>query len=204
VKDMDCGKLIILDWDDTLLPTSFLVKNNYKLEAQINENDKLKLKEVENIANMLIQMARLCGKVCIVTNADEGWVERSCQKFIPSVYKYIQDIDIISAKTKYSSVYPNKIHFWKVAAMTDCVQKLFKSPDVITDFISLGDSSTDRYAALSVGKSLPLSTVKSIKFYSSPTIEQLKKQQEFILRYFPYFCTNKNNMDMMLNIEVKA
>jgi hypothetical protein len=46
------------------------------------------------------------GRVIIVTNAAEGWVELSAKRFLPRVNAELNGIEIISARTKYESLYP--------------------------------------------------------------------------------------------------
>ena len=149
----------------------------------------------------MLSLANECGKVCIVTNSETGWVALSCKMFMPNIYKQIKNIDIVSARSRYQDLYPNNPAFWKVAAMQDCVQKWFRSPDVITDFISFGDSTIDRLAAKTVGKKLSIATTKSVKFCETPTIEQLCRQQQLLFRTFPHLCTAKDDLDMMLTIK---
>jgi len=203
---MDCGKLIIIDWDDTILSTTHLNSLGYRASRKFSIDSKMRdsLERLEKTAIELIKLAKTCGTVCIVTNSEEGWVDLSCKLFVPNLRDHIKDIDIISARTKYEKVYPMKPSLWKVAAMQDCVNKWFRSPDVITDFISFGDSFGDRHAAHIVGKDLAISTTKSVKFSDSPTTEQLAHQQELVLHTFPHLCTHPKDLDLMLTITLKA
>jgi hypothetical protein len=202
--DMDCGKLIIVDWDDTLLPTSMLGAKGYHPGRQFNlDNDtRENLKKLEESAIGWLELARSCGKVCIVTNSEEGWVDISGKLFVPNLHQYIRGnkLDIVSARTRYQKMFPDKPATWKVAAMHDCVRKWFRSPDVITDFISFGDSPIDRLAAITVGNNLSISTTKNVKFCQLPTTEQLHRQQQLVYQTFPHLCTAKNDLDMMLTI----
>lgn len=197
---MECGKLIVIDWDDTLLPTSHLDFLGYDPKKNIDLYTKNSLERLEKSIISLLIMAKMCGKVCIVTNSQEGWVDMSCGLFIPNVKEYIKDIDIISARSLYENKHPKNTIMWKIEAMNDCVRKWFRSPDVVTDFISLGDSFGDRHAAKIVGKGLSISTTKSIKFANDPTSEQLIYQQKLIHDSFPYICTHKNDIDLILDI----
>ena len=46
---------------------------------------KQKLEELDAAALSLIQLSKKLGKVYIVTNAAEGWVELSAKRFLPLV-----------------------------------------------------------------------------------------------------------------------
>ena len=50
------------------------------------------------------------GKTYIITNAAQGWVELSAQKFMPSVFEFLltEDITVISARTMFEKELPCK------------------------------------------------------------------------------------------------
>lgn len=201
---MSHERLIIIDWDDTLLSTSHINKLKYHLGENIHTDNSVKesLQDLEiSIVNLLTR-AKSYGKVCIVTNAEEGWVQMSCDKFCPKVAPMLADIDVISARSRYEIFCPENQTYWKVAAMQDCVKKHFSSPDQIADFISFGDSMTERLAAKTVGGALPKAKTKIIKFCDSPTIDQLYKQQQAIYQSLPYVCVHSNNIDAILVIKI--
>jgi len=59
------------------------------------------------VALELIQKAKKLGKTYIVTNAAEGWVQLSANRFLPRVFKELKnDVEIISARTRYEAMYP--------------------------------------------------------------------------------------------------
>ena len=43
------------------------------------------MKELDHCANIMLKQAKTYGKVYIVTNAAEGWVEQSAVRFLPKV-----------------------------------------------------------------------------------------------------------------------
>lgn len=60
------------------------------------------------------------GKVYIVTNAAEGWVQLSAKRFLPLVNAEIQTgITIISARERYEKLYPRNYQKWKVEAFLE-------------------------------------------------------------------------------------
>lgn len=66
-----------------------------------------KLSELDDVADELLIKSKQFGKVYIVTNAAQGWVELSANRFLPKVYQTLQrDVTIISARTKYEKLYP--------------------------------------------------------------------------------------------------
>ena len=70
--------LIILDWDDTLFPTTWITTNEINLKNNI-ETDKYKqyfLQVDLDLNNLLIRLQQ-CGTVIIVTNALLSWIKLS-------------------------------------------------------------------------------------------------------------------------------
>ena len=66
-----------------------------------------KMVEIDEFASKLLEKSKENGKVLIITNAAEGWVELSAQRFMPKTAKVLRkDIEIISARTKYEHLYP--------------------------------------------------------------------------------------------------
>lgn len=62
----------------------------------------------------MLELAVKYGRVYIITNAQEGWVEFSCQKFMPEVLPVLDKVKIISARAKYGQQFPHDIPKWKL------------------------------------------------------------------------------------------
>ena len=98
-KEKKHNSIIILDWDDTLLPTSFLSPGGiFNLDIKLSKNDSEKLAKIEKEVSNLLNSAIEKGEVFIITNADKGWVEFSASKFYPSIIGILSKIKIISAR----------------------------------------------------------------------------------------------------------
>jgi hypothetical protein len=110
---------IIFDWDDTLLCTSFInpsgVYRNVQLSGAVMQHIKL----LEEATKRMLEVSLQHGKTYIITNAAEGWVEFSCQKFFPSVLPLLAKITIISARAKYEAQFPGDVPQWKFNAFFD-------------------------------------------------------------------------------------
>ena len=78
--------VVIFDWDYTILATTFLVQYQqilYDAVVPLPNNIKNKLDELDIVACNLIMASKKYCKVYIVTNAAEGWVQMSAEKFMP-------------------------------------------------------------------------------------------------------------------------
>lgn len=103
---------IIFDWDDTLLWTSFLNPNGYATNEPIPESYYPLLVNLESIVYKILTASIKNGKVFIITNAADGWVEFSSRKYMPSVFDLLKDLTVISARTNYEPLYPGNTFEW--------------------------------------------------------------------------------------------
>ena len=75
--------VIIFDWDDTLLCTSFL---NLRLPTpEVPPQVQKQLRQLETVGDELLRAAMKLGQTFIITNAMRGWVEYSAQKYVPKL-----------------------------------------------------------------------------------------------------------------------
>ena len=186
------NSLIIFDWDDTLLPTSFLTKNGiYNENLILSNSDQEKIKKLENNVFGILTKALDRGDVFIITNAGPGWVEYSAEKYYPKIMSLLKKIYIISARGEYESKFPNDAKMWKVQAFLK-VQKKFD--DIVTNIICLGDSVIEIEAGKILADKFSEAFIKTIKFRESPKPEELNKQLTLVLEQFPIIYSTIKNL----------
>jgi hypothetical protein len=97
--------LILFDWDDTLCPSNWIRENRPALSffkpAPQDEKFQKPLRELQKHVEAVLKLALRLGKVIIVTNAMEPWVETSCRNFLPHLMPYVLDIPIIYARSVF-------------------------------------------------------------------------------------------------------
>lgn len=108
---------IIFDWDDTLLSSSWLAHNGLRLDApeQVPPEAAALLAVLEESVAALLERALRCGSVVIITNAETGWVELSCRRFLPRCVPVVSRIRVISARSTYETLHPDSPADWKVS-----------------------------------------------------------------------------------------
>ena len=90
------NSLIIFDWDDTLLPTSFLTPNgSFTEDIHLSQSDTDKINEIEKNVNIILKESIEKGNVYIITNAGVNWVQFSVSIFYTSVSNLLKKIKII-------------------------------------------------------------------------------------------------------------
>jgi len=187
--------MIIFDWDDTLLPTTFLGSLGFlDIPAEILAT----LKPLDDASAKLLVRAVGYGDTFIITNSAEGWVQYSSKLFMPKTHDVIVEkkIKVISARTDYESQYPGDSHRWKMEAFLN-IKKEFDS-DVITNLICLGDSHIEMDAAHVLGQQFKQTMIKTIKFRESPKPDELMKQQELVSEKFEQIYTAIRNLTIRL------
>lgn len=164
------SSVIVLDWDDTLLCTSFL--SNPRISP--NGHSCPRLRNVALAAQRLIELSLSLGETIIVTNAWGSWVEHSAKRYVPSLLPLLKEIEVISARQRYEAQFPQQIAKWKMNVFLELQRQ--RSQDSITNLIVIGDSSFEIDAALAIGHLFPKAVVKTVKFREAPTPEELVKE----------------------------
>jgi hypothetical protein len=72
------------------------------------------LSVLEDSVNALLDRALGCGTVVIITNAETGWVELSCRKFLPRCLGIVSRIRVVSARSTFEALHPDSPSDWKV------------------------------------------------------------------------------------------
>mmetsp|Transcript_44291 Transcript_44291/g.117465 ORF Transcript_44291/g.117465 Transcript_44291/m.117465 type:complete len:310 (-) Transcript_44291:624-1553(-) len=185
--------VIIFDWDDTLLCTTFL---NFRQDQALSSVVERQLRSIEKAGRRLLELALGLGHTFIITNAMNGWVEYSAAKWVPEYLPVLQKVRVISARGKYEAQYPNEVSQWKIQAFLE-VQKQLDS-EIITNLISLGDSNFEMDAVHVMGKEFAQAFIKTIKFQEHPNPEELLKQLELVTQKFEKIVENARNLKIGL------
>jgi hypothetical protein len=211
--------VIIFDWDDTLLASSFLSGKGYRLDSPIRKDDgdvDTQLRELEqSVVNVLSMAISLASAVHIITNAETGWVQLSAQKFLPAVIPLLGKVKVISARSTYESMYPDAPFKWKLQAMQEKLQTTFGSASSSSSsmnmdskgerhVISFGDSHVEREAVRTATRGFSNTRTKSIKFAERPSLEQLRRQLDLIASCFFYITSHSGDLDLQLTVTTTA
>ena len=196
------NNLIIFDWDDTLLPTSFLLyKDAIDNENKLNEKDKSKIYKLEQLVKNLLTLSLSKGDVYIITNAGEGWVEDSAKKFYPDIKEILDKIEVISARKDYEQKYPNDTKLWKIGAFLNLKNRL--NEDLITNILCLGDSVFEMDAGKILAGHFIHAVIKTIKFMENPKPEELNKQLNLVLNQFNSIFNSYKNLTVRVEKKKK-
>lgn len=195
--------VIIFDWDDTLLASSFLSTKGYRLDDNMVRSAEVdaQLKMLERSITQCLTLALQYGEVHVITNAETGWVQLSAQKFLPGVVPLLSKVTVLSARSTYEDLYPESPLKWKYCAFQQRLAGLFASKKV-KNVISFGDSHVEREAVRAVTRGRADTKTKSVKFAERPSMEQLRRQLELVTNCFQYIYSHEGDLDLMLTISL--
>ena len=179
----------IIDFDDTLFPTSFFGK----LET-MPVIVKSHMGAYRQLVNHFMQnIQQHSDKVYIVSNASQGWIDSASSAYLPE----LADIEVISAKDKYSEKYPAASWVWKKKVFEEIITK---HPD-IKQFISIGDGPDEFISAQQLGQELNPErgiVVKVIKYNTKPTLHDLAVQHQYIISSLQHIYSGKHNITVII------
>jgi len=185
--------VLVFDWDDTLLCTSYLVsKGNNRLPRHVEQY----LCSTQQVARRLLERALQSGHTFIITNAQNGCVEQSAAKWAPGLLPVLLKVRVISARSKYESQFPCQVSKWKVEAFLDVQRKL--NSQISTNLISIGDSMFEMDAVHVMAKQFDTAVIKTIKLRENPSPEALYKQLDLVSQRFECIIDNARNLKISL------
>jgi hypothetical protein len=220
------NSVIMFDWDDTLLASSFLSSRGYRLDSDngVCAEVDAQLRALEQCVCAVLNLALTYGTVNIVTNAETGWVELSAQKFMPAVVPLLSKVTVVSARSTYESAHPDAPLKWKYYAFHERLSSVFGAPALDSmasdlaalasaaaalasaskNIISFGDSHVEREAIRAVTRGVSSCRTKSVKFAERPTPEQLRRQLELVTTCFGYIHNHGGDLDLQLTVTLNA
>ena len=202
MKPKQHNSIIIFDWDDTLLPTSFLTPGGvFDENIKISSVDNEKLLKMEQAALKLLTDAIEKGKVYIITNAGKGWVEYSAKKFYPSVLPVLEKIKIISARGMYEKIFPGNSRQWKIEAFLNIQKNV--NMKLVTNIICIGDSLFEMEAGRILASKFTEAFIKTIKFREAPKLDELLKQLKLVCVQFGTIYSSVKNLTIRVERKKK-
>lgn len=203
--------LIILDWDDTLFPTTWVTSNDINIRNLNMSNSKSIISYFSHVDNELDHLLRTllkCGHVAIVTNAMLNWINIS-SNILPRTSKILAnknkgfDIEVVSARGSYQAQ-SNDPMDWKKLAFAEIIKNSkFRK---INNIISIGDAEYEYKALINLydensenQKSYKL--LKSVKFVKYPTNHILLDQIKVMQNAAVQVSTKKTHLDLKFELK---
>jgi hypothetical protein len=199
--------LIILDWDDTLFPTNWVMKNGINLINIDNKDQYIEyFRELDDVLYRLLKILMIHGKVVIITNAMPEWIKLS-SLVLPKTYYILKKIKIVSARKNYQNI-TDKMMDWKTLAFRDEIKKEYIDCKYM-HVISIGDAEYEYNALISLIKINHecQKLLKAIKFMKDPSHDILVDQVETLIKAVPSIVKKPTHLDLKFdhhsNVKIK-
>ncbi len=175
--------LFIFDWDDTIIPSTYLINI-------LDNNNQSILELLDEYLYKFFNIIKKYGTIMIITNATLQWIYYTLS-FMKKTNKLLSPYKIISARDEsINTEYTDKVYLWKIKTFNN-YKSYINQFDVI---INIGDSMNEHNALNYLIKNkylLPNKLTLSYKFIDAPTYKQLIVQQYKFILYIEKFITNK-------------
>lgn len=194
-KNVYLTNIIIIDWDDTLFPTTWLNTNEIKLnDENIKITYKIYFQELDKSISSFLKSYADVGTIYIVTNANMKWIKASLNA-LPLSRKTIIDnnIRILSARDMYSKEISTQK--WKLKTFETIIKTDLKNIFTITNknitinILSFGDAVYEYVALINLHDLLDNRTInknninfylKNIKFKPQPDFDSIIEEMDLI------------------------
>lgn len=195
--------LILIDWDDTLFPTTWVGKNKIDVATKLLTNRLHNFfSKLDVLLYKLLQNLSKCGKVIIVTNASKKWVDISA-RILPFTKNLIDKrIIVLSARDLYKWRYPSDMYKWKQLVFKNLVTGHIKRKQNINHVISIGDADYEHQALIKLNDKKLFSgqtnrhILKSVKLIKYPSLELLLDQLILLNKSIINICESSKHMDL--------
>lgn len=194
--------LIILDWDDTLFPTTWVTTNDINIKNIMEANYNsivIFFSTIDIELEHLLQILLKCGHVAIITNAMLNWINIS-SGILPKTSRLLENnknnIEIISARGTYQ-IHSNDPMDWKKYAFSEIIKRnKFRK---LNNIISIGDAEYEYKALINLHhhhNSKNSKLLKSVRFVKYPSnhilIDQIRVMQNASIK----LCRTKTHLDL--------
>jgi len=195
--------LIILDWDDTLFPTTWVTNSNIDIKniektPYLYNYFKILDRDLQELFKILINL----GDVIIVTNAQLNWINISSNilpltnKFLRLNKKNNKPIEVISARS-FASQESSNPNDWKRITFDYLLYNAYQNKKY-NNITSIGDAEYEYTALVNLysHNTDNYKILKSIKFIKYPPKEILIDQIKVIKRVIKRVCIIKKHLDL--------
>lgn len=197
-KDLQIGHhntIIIIDWDDTLYPTSWTMQNNIDLTDPKSRYKYIKYFEnLDEHLSSTLQHIKTLGDVLIITNAMPEWVQLTVS-VLPKTKRVLKNVDIISARLRQQS--KAKMTEWKKHTFLEEIIERSRKKNY-ANILSLGDAEFEYDALINLYKiNVPTHKyLKAIKFIKTSEYDTLIEQIKIIKQHIKNICDVTRHLDL--------
>ena len=193
------NNLVLIDWDDTLFPTSWIVKNSIDLTNKTTQHKYITLfSKLDNILYNFLNKSLKYANIVIITNAVKKWVELTLV-MLPNTQKLMKtNVPIVSARDLYKPQYPHNMVEWKRKTFQSVCQKHFTDKK-FQNIISIGDAEYEFLATVELYDNLAHSNkklLKTVRLFSDPSFDSLINQIQMLTKSIEQIIMCDRHLDL--------
>lgn len=193
--------LFILDWDDTLFPTSFVVKQGISVINLTKYNKFYDMfSELDNALSTFLSILQKYGRIIIVTNAHLNWVAMS-STLLPKSKNIMKNFLIVSARNDHKDE-SNSMMDWKKKSFQTIIQEYYTNHKFV-NIISIGDAEYEYHALINLyyinkfSRNKKLFLLKSVKFVKNPNPENIIEQLNIVSKHIKKILYSRKHLDLI-------
>eukprot|EP00434_Breviolum_minutum_P044149 symbB.v1.2.039397.t1/scaffold6537.1/size17269/1 len=194
--------IIILDWDDTICPSTTCMRQHGLSVMGPRPGGELarRLQVLAYEAKQLIEVAATLADKARARAAHEGWVNLSCTAWLPDLLETVEKCEVASARSQFEPTGISSPAGWKARAFEEVIERFYQRyPNQSwKNIISIGDAPHEREAWT------PRCRSKSIKFVLRPSIEQLVRELHMLRDSLREIVLHDDDLDMHFCTETFA
>lgn len=218
------GTALLLCWDDTLFPTTWLlqdvgIESDQPIRRQIPRGHRRDHIEglMDNFASRIAQFLREASTttaVFIVTLSKKGWVESTIKNFMPELAKVFEECDIMviceqddGTQDEFTPSSHN-LDVWSTVK-AEAVVDLLSDEGIWENIISIGDFDVQSLGTVEAARRFLQDTanecssripwIKTLKMLDDPTAEELIAQLTLIRRWLPHLILRKESLNLHID-----
>lgn len=207
--------LILLDWDDTLLPTTECVHvRGLDLEGELCGDIAEALSQHAKAASALLQEARdLADRVVVVTNSGKGWVEASCRAWMPTLLPQLSQCKVVSARSSWEPFGVISPAGWKAHAFNEEISSFYAryKHQSWKNIVSIGDTIYEHEALGRVVRIAPPCNArgrsccrsKCVKLLEQPSVNQLTQEAKLLCESLRGIVSHDGDLHLQLPSDLK-
>lgn len=197
------NNIFILEWDDTLLPTTYIT-DCLRTNKTLDESHKLFLAKIEfNVLRILTFALKSNSDIYIISGADREWISSSARKYLKGVYKLLKanpSIKQVYSKDYYIDTNNEEAPEFNVKekAVLDILSSYSK--EKLTNIMTISNSISILDSVVTYAKDLTNCYYKNLKLMDWPSIEQLNKQLELLADQLSTVYSSVRNINIKVRI----
>ncbi|KAF4696154.1 hypothetical protein FOZ60_001833 [Perkinsus olseni] len=164
--------MVILDWDDTIVPTKVLIDQGGKLTLS-----NVYTSVVEAFLTLLLQLTK--GNVCVLSSSTEGWVRESCALYLPRVLPLLDEVQVVHVPKRHLARGLKQKEASAVRIVSQWYSQLPRS-EGSSQVLFIGNQPGDISPSGIIRSLLPRTSVKTCLLKTSPSVQDIQRQLTYL------------------------